>query len=87
MGFGAGLVGVAAAFADLGEAGVGGGAVGVGGEGGLELLFGFGEQALGEVVAAELGVFGGALGGREGGQRRARIWSSWKAAWRKEASE
>ncbi len=46
-----------------------------------------GMQALGEVVVAELGVLGGLLGGGRVAMRMARIWSSWKAAWRKEASE
>ncbi len=35
--------------------------------GGLELLFGFGDQALGEVFVAELGVLRGLLGGRKRG--------------------
>ena len=65
--FGAGFVGSGALFADLCEAGVGAGAGGVGGDGGLELLFGFGDEALGEIVAALLGVLGGLFGGREGG--------------------
>ncbi len=62
LGLGAGVGWAAAAFAHLGEAGVGGGAGGVGGDGGLELLFGLGDQALGEIVAAELGVLRGLLG-------------------------
>ena len=41
---------------------------GIGGEGGVELLLGFGEQSLGEVVAAELGVFGGLLVLGQGGE-------------------
>ena len=41
---------------------------GVGGDGGLELLFGLGDQALGEVVVAELGVLCGLFGGRQRGQ-------------------
>ncbi len=47
---------------------MGGGAVGVGGEGGLELALGLGDEALAEVLAAELGVLIGLLGGREGGK-------------------
>ena len=62
----AGLGGVATGFAYLGQAGVGCGGVGIGGEGELELGFGFGDEALLEIVERELGVFGGALGGREG---------------------
>ncbi len=66
LGFGAGFVGGGALLADLGQAGVGGGALGVGGDGGVELLFGFGEQALAEIVVAELDVLRGSLGGGQG---------------------
>ena len=41
------------------------GAGGVGGDGGLELLLGLGDEALGEIVVAGLGVLGGLLGGRQ----------------------
>ena len=51
----------------LREAGVGFGAGGVGGDGGLELLLGFGDEALSEIVVAELGVLRGVLGFGEGG--------------------
>ena len=66
-GFGAGVVRGAAAFADLSEAGVGGGVVGVGGESGVELLLSFGDKALREVLQAELGVLSCLLRGRERG--------------------
>ena len=88
LGLGAGLVGRAAALAHLGDAGMGGGVVGVGGEGGVELLLGLGDEALGEVIDAELPRTAAACwaGGRAA-IWMARIWSSWKAAWRKEASD
>ena len=55
-------------FADFGEADVGCGILGVGGDGCVELLFGFGQQVLRHVVAANLGVFDGLLGRRQGGE-------------------
>ena len=64
----AGFVGTAAALADLGETGMWGGGFGVGGDGGLELDFGLGDEALGEVFLALLGVLGGLLGRGEGGE-------------------
>ena len=51
----------------LGEAGVGFGTGVVGGDGGLKLLFGLGDEALGEIVASELRVLRGLLGFGEGG--------------------
>ena len=51
--FGARVLGVAAALADFGQAGVGGGAVGIGRKRGLELLLGLRQQTLGEVLAPE----------------------------------
>src|ERR1700760_283170 len=63
----AGLVWASAAFAYLGETGMGGGTGGIGGDGGLELLFGPGNKALGEGVVAELRVLCGLLGGRKRG--------------------
>ena len=88
LGFGAGVVGGAAALADLGDAGVGGGVVGVGGEGGVELLLGFGDEALGEVLRRRVGSIATARSaGGSAAIWMARIWSSWKATWRKEASD
>ena len=68
FGFSAGGDGVARPLTDLGEAGVAGGGEGIGEERGLELLFSGGEEALDEVVAAELGVLRGLLGGGQGGE-------------------
>ncbi len=68
LGLGASVGWASAAFAHLGETGVGGGTGGIGSDGGLELLFGLGDQALGEVVMAELGVLCGLLCGGKRGQ-------------------
>src|SRR6185437_4630273 len=64
---GACVPGVTAAFPDFGQAGVGGGAVGIGRERGLELLLGLRQQPLGEVIASERRVFGRALRRGQGG--------------------
>ena len=68
LGLGASVGCASAAFADLGETGMGGGTGGIGGDGGLELLLGLGNQALGEVVVAELGVLCRLFGVRKRGQ-------------------
>ena len=66
--FSVGGGGITGALTDLGEAGVAGGGGWVCVEGGLELLFSGREEALSEIVAAELGMLCGLLGGGQGGQ-------------------
>ena len=74
LGLIAGVGGAAAAFSDLGEAGVGSGAAWVRSEGELELLLSLKQQALGEILAAEIGVLGRAFcGGKRGHARGAEL--------------
>ncbi len=67
LGFDAGLLDVSALLADLREAGVARRRSGSAAIAAVELLFGFGQEALGEVVATVLGVLGGLLLGWQGG--------------------
>ena len=67
MSLGSCLVRTATAFSDLGETGMSIGAGVIGGDRRLKLLFGLGNQALGEIVMAELSILGGLLSRRERG--------------------
>src|SRR5215469_9824011 len=60
------VFGISAAFADLGQPGMGAGTVGIGREGRLKLLLGLGQETLREIVAAQRGVFVRSLCWREG---------------------